>query len=95
MFDIEKYRQDILSHLKQSFIEDVQQGDHTSLSCIDPNNIQKAKLLVKEDAIIAGIEVARLIAANLTKTLSISEAIQDGARVKKGDIAFYISFSIQ
>lgn len=71
--------------------EDIGEGDHTSLSCIPTEAIGKAKLLVKDDGIIAGVEFAKMVFAYVDKELEVETLIEDGASVKYGDIVFYVS----
>ncbi len=71
--------------------EDVGEGDHTSLSCIPEDAKGKAKLLVKEDGIIAGVEFAKMIFKQVDADLQIETLINDGEKVKFGDIVFYVS----
>lgn len=78
-----------------SFIEDVGDGDHTSLATIPKNHKGKMHLLVKEDGIIAGIEAAEKIFKQVDKNFKVKIFIKDGARVKKGDIAFIIEGNTQ
>jgi nicotinate-nucleotide pyrophosphorylase (carboxylating) len=78
-----------------SFIEDVGDGDHTSLATIPKNHKGKMHLLVKEDGIIAGIEAAEKIVKQVDKNFKLNVFIKDGARVKKGDIAFIIEGNTQ
>ena len=70
--------------------EDVGDGDHTSLSCIPPEQIGKAQLLVKQDGILAGVEVARMVFEIFDKDLKMTTFITDGTPVKKGDVAFVV-----
>lgn len=70
--------------------EDIKDGDHSALACIPKNARGKAKLLVKEEGIIAGIEVAKEIFKTFDKTVVFEQIISDGDQVKYGDIAFYI-----
>lgn len=70
-------------------VEDVGDGDHTSLSTIPSNHIGKMKLLVKENGIIAGVEAAKEIFRLIDKGIKLKILIKDGAEVKKGDIVFY------
>ena len=75
--------------------EDIGPGDFSSLACV-PNNAEgKAKLLVKDEGIIAGIEFAKMIFSYVDKELVFETLLKDGDRVKYGDIAFYISGSSQ
>jgi nicotinate-nucleotide pyrophosphorylase (carboxylating) len=78
-----------------SFIEDVGDGDHTSLATIPKNHKGKMHLLVKEDGIIAGLTAAEKIVKQVDKNFKLKVFIKDGARVKKGDIAFIIEGNTQ
>lgn len=78
-----------------TFIEDVGDGDHTSLSTIPKDHKGKMHLLVKEDGIIAGIEAAKKIFKQVDKNFKLKVFIKDGAKVKKGDIAFIIEGNTQ
>ncbi|MBD1261187.1 carboxylating nicotinate-nucleotide diphosphorylase [Maribacter polysiphoniae] len=71
--------------------EDVGDGDHSSLACIPKTAKGKAKLLVKDEGIIAGIDFAKQVFAQVDDEMQVETLIEDGARVKYGDIAFYVS----
>jgi nicotinate-nucleotide pyrophosphorylase (carboxylating) len=71
-----------------AFREDIGDGDHTSLSTIPADARGAARLLVKEDGVLAGVELAQAVAAHFDKALSFRIYLEDGAQVKKGDIAF-------
>jgi nicotinate-nucleotide pyrophosphorylase (carboxylating) len=73
--------------------EDVGEGDHSSLACIAKTANGKAKLLVKQEGIIAGVEFARRIFAYVDADLKVEILISDGESVKHGDIVFYVSGS--
>ena len=73
--------------------EDIQDGDHSTLSTIPADLQQKAKLLVKEDCILAGVELAEFIFKTFDKKLSVEVLIKDGEAAKKGDIGFYVTGS--
>ena len=75
--------------------EDVGGGDYSSLACIPEDTKGKAKLLVKEDGIIAGVEFAKRIFNYVDVTLKVETLINDGEKVKYGDIVFYVSGSSQ
>jgi len=75
--------------------EDVGSGDYSSLACIPANAEGKAKLLVKEDGIIAGVTFAKMIFEYVDPKLQIETFIEDGTAVKKGDIVFHVSGSSQ
>jgi nicotinate-nucleotide pyrophosphorylase (carboxylating) len=75
--------------------EDVGAGDYSSLACIPASAEGKAKLLVKEDGIIAGVAFAKMIFHYVDANLQLEIRIEDGANVKKGDVVFYVSGSSQ
>ncbi len=86
--------------LLQQFIhsalkEDIGDGDHSTLAAIPSNVTKRAKLLVKDDGILAGVEVAEQIFKTFDPALSISLKLVDGASIKKGDIAFTVEGSAQ
>lgn len=75
--------------------EDIGSGDHSSLACIPTEAKGKAKLLVKDRGIIAGVELAKMIFNYVDPNLKIETFINDGAAVKEGDVVFYVSGSSQ
>jgi nicotinate-nucleotide pyrophosphorylase (carboxylating) len=75
----------------RSLAEDIGEGDHSSLACIPPGANGKAKLLIKEKGVLAGIRVAVEIFSVVDKDLKTDILIDDGAEVNPGDIAFLIS----
>jgi len=75
--------------------EDVGDGDHSSLACIPKETMGKAKLLVKDEGVLAGVEFAKQVFAYVDSNLVIETLIEDGAYVKYGDIAFFVSGSSQ
>ena len=79
--------------IKNALEEDIQDGDHSTLSTIPKDLQQKAKLLVKEDCILAGVELAEIIFKQFDKNLNIEVLIKDGESAKVGDIAFYVEGS--
>ena len=81
--------------IRQSILEDVGDGDHSSLSCIDKSHQGSMQLLVKEDGIIAGIEVAKEVLAIIDPEIKIEQLLHDGDSVRKGDIAFILTGSVQ
>ena len=78
------------SFIANAIKEDIGDGDHTSLSCIPRDQIGKAKLLVKEDGIIAGVEVAKYIFDYFDTRFNVEILIKDGTFCKKGDIVFFV-----
>jgi nicotinate-nucleotide pyrophosphorylase (carboxylating) len=79
--------------IQRAFVEDIGEGDHTSLSCIPESAKGSAKLLVKEIGILAGVDVAKSIATYFDSSLKFDFFMNDGDIVKPGDIAFEISGS--
>lgn len=75
--------------------EDVGDGDHSSLACIPAEARGKAKLLVKDKGIIAGVEFAKQVFAYIDKDLKVETHIKDGSPVNYGDIVFYVEGSSQ
>jgi nicotinate-nucleotide pyrophosphorylase (carboxylating) len=77
--------------LTLSFAEDIGDGDHTTLCCIPADAIGRQQLLVKEEGILAGVEIARKVFQKFDPTLEMEVFIKDGAHVKPGDIAFIVT----
>ena len=77
------------------FAEDIGDGDHTTLSCIPASAIGKSQLIVKENGILAGVEVAREIFRTFDPELKMTVFITDGAEVKVGDVAFVVEGKVQ
>lgn len=75
--------------------EDVGPGDYSSLACIPADAMGKAKLLVKEDGIIAGVSLAKMIFEYVDPAMKIDVFIEDGTAVKTGDVVFHVSGSSQ
>ncbi len=78
-----------------AFAEDIGDGDHTTLCCIPEDAMGKSHLLIKEDGILAGIEVAKKVFARFDPTMKVEVLIQDGATVKVGDIAMIVTGKIR
>ena len=74
-----------------SFAEDIGDGDHTTLCCIPEDAMGKSHLLIKEDGILAGVEVAKEVFHRFDPDMKVEVLMQDGARVKKGDIAMIVT----
>ncbi len=77
--------------LDLAFAEDIGDGDHTTLCCIPATQNGKAQLLIKEEGILAGVEIAKRVFAKFDPELQMEVLIEDGAHVKPGDIAFYVT----
>ncbi len=71
--------------------EDIGEGDHTSLSTIPVNALGKARLLVKENGVLAGVDIARKVFFYTDNRIVMNQFIQDGSRVKDGDVVFEVS----
>ncbi len=78
-----------------SFAEDIGDGDHTTLCCIPADAMGKSRLIIKEDGILAGVEVAKEVFRRFDPELQVEVLIGDGAKVKKGDVAMIVTGKIQ
>lgn len=95
MISSAQFQKELQLIIANAIREDVGDGDHSSLACI-PNTAQgKAKLLVKDEGVIAGVEFAKQIFAYVDSRLEIEERLKDGDKVKYGDIVFYVKGSSQ
>ena len=74
-----------------SFAEDIGDGDHTTLCCIPEDAMGKSHLLIKEDGILAGVEIAKEVFRRFDPEMKVEVLMPDGSRVKKGDIAMIVS----
>jgi len=75
--------------------EDIKDGDHTSLACIDPAKQDTAQLIVKDTGVLAGVDFAEFVFKKLDPECGFERLIPDGTAVKYGDIAFRVSSSAQ
>lgn len=78
-----------------AFAEDIGDGDHTTLCCIPEDAMGKSHLLIKEDGILAGVEVAKKVFDRFDNTMKVEVLIGDGAEVKKGDIAMVVTGEVR
>ena len=76
--------------IQLTLLEDIGDGDHSSLSCIDHDAQGEMKLLVKQDGILAGVDVAREVFRQVDDRIQMECFMQDGDAIKKGDIAFIL-----
>lgn len=91
-----KTREQLIDELIDlSFAEDIGDGDATTLCCIPADEMGKSRLIVKEEGIIAGIEMARRVFEKFDPELKMTTYIEDGAHVKPGDIAFVVEGKVQ
>ncbi|HUH29732.1 carboxylating nicotinate-nucleotide diphosphorylase [Gelidibacter sp.] len=95
MISQEQFNKEIEGIIANAVREDVGDGDHSSLACIPASAQGKAKLLVKDDGIIAGVAFAKKVFEYIDKNLKVETLIEDGAEIKYGDIVFYVEGSSQ
>ena len=91
MITQEQFEKELEIIISNAIREDVGSGDHSSLACIPETVIGKAKLLVKEDGIIAGVEMAKRIFEYVDVDMKVETLINDGEYVNYGDIVFYVT----
>ena len=78
-----------------AFAEDIGDGDHTTLCCIPEDAMGKSHLLIKEDGILAGVDMARKVFNRFDPSMQMEVFIENGAHVKKGDIAFVVTGKVR
>ena len=83
-------KKELNNFIKNALFEDLGDGDHSSLGSIPKNTKSKAHLLVKDQGIIAGIDLALMILQEVDKNLKITKNLNDGDQVEYGDIAFIV-----
>ncbi len=91
MISQEQFETELKLIIQNAIREDIGEGDHTSLSTIPKDAEGKAKLLVKDTGIIAGVEFAKMVFHYVDPELKIKTLINDGSPVKHGDIVFYVA----
>ncbi|WP_276389865.1 carboxylating nicotinate-nucleotide diphosphorylase [Eudoraea chungangensis] len=95
MISPEQFQLEIDLIIANAIREDVGDGDHSSLACIPEDAQGKAKLLVKEDCVLAGVDFAIQTFRYIDANLRVEVLLQDGTEVQVGDIAFYVSGNSQ
>ena len=95
MISESQFKKELEIVIANAIREDVGPGDYSSLACIPDSASGKAQLLVKEEGIIAGVAFAKMIFEYVDADLQIDTFIEDGAKVKKGDVVFHVSGSSQ
>ena len=90
-----QFQKELQLIIENAIREDVGSGDYSSLSCIPDFAMGKAKLLVKENGIIAGVSFAKMIFNYVDKSLIVETFIDDGKSVQVGDVVFHVSGSSQ
>lgn len=81
--------------LTLAFAEDIGDGDHTTLSTIPAEERGRQQLIIKEEGILAGVEIARKVFEKFDPELKVTVFIEDGAHVKPGDVAFVVEGSVR
>tara|TARA_B100000678_G_scaffold151519_1_gene126488 strand:+ start:5192 stop:6049 length:858 start_codon:yes stop_codon:yes gene_type:complete len=95
MISAAQFEKEIELIIVNAIREDVGDGDHSSLACIPDEAKGKAKLLVKDNGILAGVEFAKRVFNYVDPEVRLDIKIKDGEKVKKGDIAFYVDGASQ
>lgn len=91
MISEEQFQQELELIISNAIREDVGDGDHSSLACIPEDAQGKAKLLVKDEGVIAGVEFAKMVFKYVDADMKVDTFIKDGEVVKYGDIVFHVS----
>jgi nicotinate-nucleotide pyrophosphorylase (carboxylating) len=95
MISKDQFNKEIELIITNAIREDVGDGDHSSLACIPETAIGRAKLLVKDKGIVAGVEFAKKVFKHVDKNMTVETLIEDGSKVNFGDIVFYIQGASQ
>ncbi len=95
MISKEQFQKELDLIISNAIREDIGDGDHSSLACIPKTAFGKAKLLVKDEGILAGVDFAKQVFAYVDGELKLEVEMSDGNHVKHGDVAFYIEGSSQ
>ena len=95
MISEQQFQKELNIIIQNGIREDIGPGDYSSLACIPATAIGKAKLLVKDTGIIAGVAFAKMVFENVDPTLQVEVFINDGSVVKHGDVVFHVSGSSQ
>ncbi|MGS2726620.1 carboxylating nicotinate-nucleotide diphosphorylase [Psychroserpens sp. BH13MA-6] len=95
MISKEQFEKEVKLIIANAIREDVGDGDHSSLACIPESSQGKAKLLVKDQGIIAGVEFAKQVFHYVDPKLQVETMINDGSPVKFGDVVFYVEGASQ
>jgi nicotinate-nucleotide pyrophosphorylase (carboxylating) len=90
-----QFQKELIGIIENGIREDIGPGDYSSLACIPSSAKGKAKLLVKDTGIIAGVAFAKMIFQNVDSDLKVEIFINDGAEVHYGDVVFHVSGSSQ
>lgn len=90
MISKEQFDTELELIIKNAIREDVGEGDHSSLACIPADAIGKAKLLVKDEGILAGVDFAKMVFQYVDPELTIEVLMKDGEPIQYGDVVFYV-----
>ena len=85
--------QELKKFIKESLEEDIKDGDHTTLACIDKNNLSTAKIVSKENGTIAGVKLAEIIFKEVDENLKITSFYNDGDDINEKDVILKVSGS--
>lgn len=91
MISTEQFNKELELIIENAIREDVGDGDHSSLACIPADAMGKAKLLIKDEGILAGVDFAKMVFNYVDSEMQLEVLINDGTPVKYGDIAFYVT----
>jgi nicotinate-nucleotide pyrophosphorylase (carboxylating) len=95
MITEEQFQNELQLIITNALREDIGDGDHSSLACIPAEAQGKAKLLVKDNGIIAGVAFAKMVFQAVDADMKMEVFIEDGSEVKRGDVVFHVSGSSQ
>ncbi|WP_286761057.1 carboxylating nicotinate-nucleotide diphosphorylase [Salegentibacter sp. UBA1130] len=95
MISKEQFEKEIDLIIENALREDVGEGDHSSLACIPEEAIGKAKLLVKDKGILAGVDFALQVFDKVDPELKVEVLLKDGKTIQRGDVAFFVEGSSQ
>jgi nicotinate-nucleotide pyrophosphorylase (carboxylating) len=95
MISKEQFEKEIELIIENALREDIGDGDHSSLACIPADARGRAKLLVKDSGILAGVDFARRVFEKVDPQIKMEVLMQDGSRIKPGDVVFYIDGASQ
>lgn len=90
MISKEQFEKEIELIINNALREDIGEGDHSSLACIPAEARGRAKLLVKEGGVLAGVEFAKRVFQKVDPSVRLDVQIEDGTRIKPGDVAFFV-----
>src|SRR6476620_9663313 len=90
-----QFQKELQLIIENAIREDIGPGDYSSLACIPATAMGKAKLLVKDEGIIAGVEFAKMVFKYVDPDLNVETFLKDGEKVKYGDVVFHVSGSSQ